>query len=82
LRVEPSGADQRKSVLRFVVEILKLNGADPPQILHTFSHSASSAHFIRETLKGLMHTPAWPAEANGFRIISENGIEEYRSESK
>ena len=64
--------------LRYFIEVLKLNGAGPPKILRRFSHSASSLHMVRETMKLIMDSPEWPSEANGFRIVSETGAEVYR----
>jgi hypothetical protein len=67
----------RGKTVKFIVEILKLNGAEPPQVLHSFSHTASSIHMIRETMKAVLKSPQWPPGANGFRIISEAGSEFY-----
>jgi hypothetical protein len=64
--------------LKLIVEILRLNGAHAPEILHVFTHSASSIHIARESLKGVATSPAWPLGANGFRIMSAEGAELYR----
>ena len=64
--------------MKFVIEIVKLDGTQPPQILHSFAHKASSVHLIREAMKAVMNSPQWPGEANGFRIISGMGVELHR----
>jgi hypothetical protein len=64
--------------LKVIVEILRLNGSHVADVLFTFTHSVSSMHLARESLKGVIGTPAWPPEANGFRIVSEDGAEMYR----
>jgi coenzyme F420-reducing hydrogenase delta subunit len=64
--------------MKFIIQVLKLNGAGKPQILHAFAHSASSVHMVRETMKALIESPEWPLEAKGFRIVSETGSELYR----
>jgi hypothetical protein len=64
--------------LKFIIEVLKLNGAGQPHILHTFTHAASSMHMVRETMKTVLGSPQWPPEANGFRIVAETGEEMYR----
>jgi hypothetical protein len=57
----------------FISEVLKLNGTGQSQILHSFMHSASSVHMVRETMKA--ESPEWPPEANGFRIVTMRGEE-------
>ena len=64
--------------LKFIIQILKLNDLLPPQILHVFMHTASSAHMVRETMKAITESSEWPSEANGFRILPETGTELYR----
>jgi hypothetical protein len=64
--------------LKFVVEILKLKRDQPPEVLHRFAHSATSIHMIRETMKAVLKSPQWPSEAQGFRIMSDDGSELYR----
>jgi hypothetical protein len=64
--------------LRFIIEILNLNSAQTPHILYGFSHTASSIHMVRETMKTITESSEWPTEANGFRILSETGAELYR----
>jgi hypothetical protein len=65
--------------VKFIVEILKANGgAEPPQLLHSFAHKASSVHMVREAMRAVVKSPQWPLEANGFRIIDEAGAELYR----
>jgi hypothetical protein len=63
--------------LKFIIEVLKLNGARP-KILHAFSHTASSVHMVRETMKVITKSSEWPSEADSFRILSETGAEVYR----
>jgi hypothetical protein len=63
--------------LKYLIEILKLNGAGPPRVLHSFTHKASSVHMVRETMKAVRESHEWPAEAHGFRILSEAGDELY-----
>ena len=66
------------SRLKFVVEILKLKRDQPPEVLHRFAHSATSIHMIRETMKAVLKSPQWPSEAQGFRIMTDDGSELYR----
>jgi hypothetical protein len=63
--------------LKYLIEILKLNGAGRPRVLHSFTHKASSVHMVRETMKAVRESREWPAEAHGFRIMSEAGHELY-----
>jgi hypothetical protein len=69
-----SGA-QGKTGLKFIVEILKLNGAEQPRVLYSFAHTASSVDMIRETMMGVLQSAQWPPAANGFRILSPDGVE-------
>jgi len=64
--------------LKFIIEILKFNSARTPHNLYGFSHTASSIHVVRETMKPITDSSEWPPEANGFRILSETGTELYR----
>jgi hypothetical protein len=64
--------------LKFIIEILRLNSAQTPRILYGFSHTASSVHMVRETMKAITESSEWPPDANGFRILSETGVELYR----
>ena len=64
--------------MKFTIEILKLNGAGQPEVLHSFAHSASSIHLIRESVHSVMKSPQWPVQANGFRIVSDRGVLLYR----
>jgi hypothetical protein len=64
--------------LKFAVEILKLDGEKPPEVLHRFAHSASSIHMIKETMKAVLKSPQWPSGAQGFRIMGDDGLELYR----
>ena len=64
--------------MKYVIEILALNGAGQPRVLHSFSHTASSVHMVCETMKAVQESHEWPAEAHGFRILSEAGDELYR----
>jgi hypothetical protein len=63
--------------MRYLIEIVKQNGVGQPQVLHRFTHSASSIHMVRETMKAVRASAHWPAEAEGFRIRSETGVELY-----
>ena len=63
--------------MRYIIEILKLNGTGKPQVLHTFAHAASSLHLVRESVHSVMRSRQWPSEANGFRIVSKDGTEFY-----
>jgi hypothetical protein len=64
--------------LKFIIQILKADSGQPPRILHGFSHTASSIHMVRETMKAITESSEWPPGANGFRILSETGVELYR----
>jgi hypothetical protein len=64
--------------VKFIVEILKLNGAEPPRALHSFAQASSSVQMVRETMKVVLKSAEWPPEANGFRIMSDKGTELYR----
>ena len=65
--------------MRFIVEILHLNGgAASPSISYVFAHKASSIHMVREAMKAVLKSPEWPPEANAFRIVSDEGAELYR----
>jgi hypothetical protein len=33
---------------------------------------------IRETMKAVLKSPQWPSEAQGFRIMTDDGSELYR----
>ena len=48
-----------------------------PKVLHTFAHTSSSIHLVRESVHSVMKSPQCPAEANGFRIISGEGVTLY-----
>jgi hypothetical protein len=61
--------------LKFQIEILKLDDADPPRVLLTFAHSAKSVEIVRETMKAVRDSPAWPSGANGYRIAWPDGTE-------
>jgi hypothetical protein len=64
--------------LKFIIEVLKLNSGGEPQVLHVFTHSASSIHMVREAMKAVQASSNWPHSAEGFRILSEAGAELYR----
>jgi hypothetical protein len=64
-------------VVEYIIEILKLDGAAAPQVLYTFAHTASSLHLVRESIHSVMKSPHWPTEANGFRIVSREGVKHY-----
>jgi hypothetical protein len=68
---------QAGNYLKLKVEILRLNGA-APDVLHSFRHTSSSVTAVRESMKGVTQSPAWPPEANAFRIVSEDGVKLYR----
>jgi hypothetical protein len=72
---QDSAALRGNRALKFIIEILKLDGAGPAQVLHRFSHTASSVHMVWETMKAVYGSP--PSEAQGFRILSEAGDELY-----
>jgi hypothetical protein len=63
--------------MKFVIEILSLNGNRIPKVLHTFAHTASSIHLVRESVHSVMKSANWPPDANGFRIVSSDGVELY-----
>lgn len=63
--------------MRYVIEILSLNGNGAPKVLHTFGHISSSIHLVRESVHSVMKSADWPAEANGFRIVSTEGVQLY-----
>jgi hypothetical protein len=65
------------TALKYLIEIVKQNGAGHPEVLHSFTHSASSIHMVRETMLAVRSSSQWPAEAQGFRIRSETGAELY-----
>ena len=71
------GLRKAGSAVEYIIEILKLNGAGAPQVLYTFMHTASSLHLVRESVHSVMRSPHWPSEANGFRIVSREGLELY-----
>jgi hypothetical protein len=48
-----------------------------PEVLHSFRHAAS-LEVVLESMKGVTRSPAWPPEANAFRIMNEDGVELYR----
>jgi hypothetical protein len=64
--------------LKFIIEVLKLTRGGKAQVLHVFTHSASSIHMVRETMKAVRTSSEWPDDADGFRILSESGAELYR----
>jgi hypothetical protein len=74
---EGCGASASGDPLKLKVEILRLNGA-APEVLHSFRHRSSSIAAVQESMKGVTRSPAWPREANAFRIVSEDGEELYR----
>jgi len=63
--------------MSYTVEIVKLKQAEAPEVLVSFAQSASSARLIREAMKQVMKSRAWPTEADGFRIVSESGHTEF-----
>jgi len=63
--------------VKYAIEVLSLNGAGTPKVLYTFFHTASSMHLVRASLHSVMKSQHWPREANGFRIVSEQGVELY-----
>jgi hypothetical protein len=71
------GASASGELLKLKVEILRLNGG-APELLHSFRHASSSIAAVRESMKRVTQSPAWPPEANAFRIVSEEGVELYR----
>jgi hypothetical protein len=67
----------RGKAMKYVIEILSLNGNGAPRVLHTFGHISSSIHLVRESVHSVMKSADWPLEANGFRIVSPEGVELY-----
>jgi hypothetical protein len=61
--------------VEYTIEILKRNGAAMPQVLYAFTHTASSIDLVRASVHSVMKSPHWPSEADGFRIVSREGIE-------
>jgi hypothetical protein len=59
--------------VKYTIEIFKRNGAEVPQVLYTFAHTASSIDLVRESVHSVIKTMDWPTEVNGFRIMSEEG---------
>jgi hypothetical protein len=66
--------------VKFQVEILKFDGADPPTVILTFSHSAKSVELVQETLNSVHYSPSWPPGADGYRIAWVDGIDTHRVE--
>jgi hypothetical protein len=63
--------------VKYVIEILSRNGTTMPKVLHSFAHTSSSIHLVRESVHSVMLSPQWPSEANAFRILSDKGMELY-----
>jgi hypothetical protein len=63
--------------VKYIIEILKRNGADMPQVLYTFAHTASSIDLVRESVHSALKTMDGPSEVNGFRIVSGEGVALY-----
>ena len=61
-----------------IVEILRWEKDQPPKVLHSFTHTATSLHMVQESMKAVINSSAWPKKANGFCIICEGGTELYR----
>ena len=75
--LESNSAALGDSALKYIIEILALDGSGRPRVLHSFTHTASSIHMVQESLKAVHGSNEWPVEAQGFRILSEVGLELY-----
>jgi hypothetical protein len=63
--------------VKYFIEILSRNGTAVPKVLHAFAHTSSTIHLVRESVHSVMKSAQWPAEANAFRIVSDEGVELY-----
>lgn len=64
--------------MNFRIEILRIRDSQSSHGLHTFMHCATSLDMMRETMRMVQMSTQWPAEANGYRILTEEGKELYR----
>ena len=69
----PKGIDP----VKYVIEIFKRNGAELPHVMYSFAHTASSIELVLESVHSVMKSINWPAEADGFRISSGEGVALY-----
>jgi hypothetical protein len=63
--------------VKYIIEIFKRSGADVPQVMYTFAHTASSIDLVRESVHSALTSINWPTDVNGFRIVSGEGVELY-----
>jgi hypothetical protein len=64
--------------VKYIIEIFKRNGADVPQVMYSFAHTASSIEMVRESVHSVMKSIDWPTDVNGFRIVSGDGAQLYQ----
>ena len=61
--------------MKVTVQILQCNRGHCERVLHSFSHSAASLRVVRESLRAVFFSNAWPDAADAFRVLSSEGIE-------
>jgi hypothetical protein len=63
--------------MRVTAQILEYSEQHPARILHSFAHSAPSLRIVKESLRAVFFSDAWPKHADAFRVLSEDGRELY-----
>lgn len=61
--------------MRVTIQILQSFPADTARVLHSFSHSAPSLRVVKESLRAVFFSAAWPDAADAFRVLGEDGRE-------
>jgi hypothetical protein len=61
--------------MNVTVEILRWADAQNPEVLHTVNHRCHSLDTVIATAQSVIGAPELPA--NGYRIITDDGVEIY-----
>jgi hypothetical protein len=68
---------KRATRANVTVEILRVEGDNPPKVLHVLRHAAYSLDAVFASSKAVIESAPPTAGANAFRILADDGSEIY-----
>jgi hypothetical protein len=63
--------------MKVSVELLRWQDNEQPKVLHRIVHESHSLETVAGALRNVMNSPETPLSPNGYRIVTEDGIELY-----
>jgi hypothetical protein len=61
--------------VKVTVQILQCDYRQSERVLHSFAHSAASLRVVKESMRAVFFSNAWPDAADAFRVLSNDGTE-------